>query len=117
MNEPEELLATVTPGAVETARLKAMTLPIHVALLPLAVAAPVTGAPNCLLHIELKPARTTWSASTPPIRSLVVVVVLYSPYAPNTTVSVPVVVIGPEFNVPVVPVARLDASRLSVPPL
>lgn len=43
-----------------TVRLKAITLPTQVALLPVAVAAPpANGAVNFLLHIDVKPLRAT----------------------------------------------------------
>ena len=97
-------------------RLKAITLPIHVVLFPVAVAVPVNGALNPLLHIDVTLVLRTRSATTLLMRSLVVLFVLYSPYAPNTISSLPVVVMVPAVRVPEVAVARLDASKLTVPP-
>ena len=56
-----------------------MTLPIHGVLLPLAVAAPVNGAVNVLLHIEAKLVRRTRSAVRPLMRSFEVFTEAYSP--------------------------------------
>ena len=55
-------LISAIVGAVFPAvlpRLNAMTLPTQTGLFPLAVAAPVKGAVNVLLHIEAKFARST----------------------------------------------------------
>ena len=97
-------------------RLKAITLPIHVVLFPVAVAVPVNGALKPLLHIDATLVLRTRSATTLLMRSLVVLFVLYSPYAPNTISSLPVVVMVPAVRVPEVAVARLDPSKLTVPP-
>jgi hypothetical protein len=117
--EPAVGAVRLTAGGMDSAgpvALKAMTLPIQVALLPVAVAAPVTGLASALLHIAAKLWRRTWSAASPAICSPVVLFALYSPYAPNTTSSVPVVVTVPELRVPVVAVARFEPSNAAVAP-
>ena len=82
----------------------------------MAVAVPVNGVVKLLLHIEATLVLRTRSATTLLMRSLVVLFELYSPYAPNTISSLPVVVIAPAVRLPEVAVARLDPSKLTVPP-